>query len=204
MNTLFIPPITYDYSGLIAEDNAAPIAQQTGLLDADLKYLIPQLEAVRREMFWNLDLYGKGEPIPAEKQPFDAGFFALPDCFLNQDRQMLDQIIATADRLAKDVDRVIVLGIGGSYMGARALMEAGSEGPGVRKAAIVTLGASGVVVLERVGSGLSAVVPPAPEPVDPCADADQPAVKRLRFGDQPLGGKVFLGPSPRRQAQAPP
>lgn len=124
MNTLFIPPITYDYSGLIAEDNAAPIAQQTGLLDADLKYLIPQLEAVRREMFWNLDLYGKGEPIPAEKQPFDAGFFALPDCFLNQDRQMLDQIIATADRLAKDVDRVIVLGIGGSYMGARALMEA--------------------------------------------------------------------------------
>ena len=37
---------------------------------------------------------------------------------------MLDEIIAAADRLAKEVDRVIVLGIGGSYMGARALMEA--------------------------------------------------------------------------------
>ncbi len=43
---------------------------------------------------------------------------------MEQDRQLLDRIIATADGLAKDVDRVIVLGIGGSYMGARALMEA--------------------------------------------------------------------------------
>ena len=49
---------------------------------------------------------------------------SLPEQFLDQDRQLLDEIIATADRLAKDVDRVIVLGIGGSYMGARALMEA--------------------------------------------------------------------------------
>ena len=57
-------------------------------------------------------------------QPFDAGFFALPERFLDQDRQLLEDIVAAADGLAKDVDRVIVLGIGGSYMGARALMEA--------------------------------------------------------------------------------
>ncbi|MGD0384064.1 MAG: glucose-6-phosphate isomerase [Thermoguttaceae bacterium] len=124
MNTNSITPITYDYSGLIAPDKAVQFAQQTGLLDADLKFLIPHLEAVRREMCWNLDLYGKGGPIPAEKKPFDAGFFALPESFLGQDRQLLDKIITTADRLAKEVDRVIVLGIGGSYMGARALMEA--------------------------------------------------------------------------------
>ncbi len=124
MNTNSIPPITYDYSGLIAADKEAQFAQQTGLLDADLKCLIPQLEAVRREMLWNLDLYGKGGPIPAEMQPFDAGFFALPEQLLDKDRTILDQIVAAADRLAKDVDRVIVLGIGGSYMGARALMEA--------------------------------------------------------------------------------
>ncbi|MGD0516687.1 MAG: glucose-6-phosphate isomerase [Thermoguttaceae bacterium] len=124
MTTNSITPITYDYSGLIAPDKTAQIAQQTGLLDADLKFLIPRLEAIRREMFWNLDLYGKGGPIPAEKQPFDAGFFTLSEQFLGPDRQLLDKIIATADQLAKEVDRLIVLGIGGSYMGARALMEA--------------------------------------------------------------------------------
>ena len=42
-------------------------------------------------------------------------------------------------------------------MRARSLLEPGPDGPGVRKAVIVTLGASGVVVLERVGSGLSVV-----------------------------------------------
>ena len=124
MNTNYIQPITYDYSGLIASDKESPFARQTGLLDADLKCMVPRLDAIRREMLWNLDLYGKGESVPAEKQPLDAGFYVLPERLLEQDRQLLDEIIATADRLAKDVDRVIVLGIGGSYMGARALMEA--------------------------------------------------------------------------------
>jgi glucose-6-phosphate isomerase len=55
--------------------------------------------------------------------PLDAGYFDLPERLLNEDRELLDQIIAAGDRLAKEVDRVIVLGIGGSYMGARALFE---------------------------------------------------------------------------------
>jgi glucose-6-phosphate isomerase len=124
MTTISIPPITYDYSGLIASDKEPPFARQTGLLDADLQCLVPRLETVRRNMLWNLDLYGKGESIPEEMLPFDAGFYFVPEQFLDKDRNLLDQIIATADRLANDVDRVIVLGIGGSYMGARALMEA--------------------------------------------------------------------------------
>jgi ribokinase len=37
---------------------------------------------------------------------------------------------------------------------ARLLLEPGPEGPGVRKAVIVTLGSAGVMVLERVGAGL--------------------------------------------------
>ena len=41
-----------------------------------------------------------------------------------QERPLLDRIIAAGDRLAKEVDRVLVLGIGGSYMGARAMFEA--------------------------------------------------------------------------------
>jgi ribokinase len=60
---------------------------------------------------------------------------------------------------------------GDAAIRARALMDAGAEGPGVRKAAIVTLGASGAVVLERVGSGLSAAV--VAEPADPCGDTEQ-------------------------------
>jgi glucose-6-phosphate isomerase len=123
MNTSTIIPITYDYSGLIATDKDTAYARQTGLLQSDMNWLVPQLESARQEFIKDLDLYEKGGPIPAEKQPLDAGFFALPDRFLNEDRNMLDQIIAMADGLAKDVDRVIILGIGGSYMGARALME---------------------------------------------------------------------------------
>jgi glucose-6-phosphate isomerase len=124
MDTNSIPPITYDYSGLIASDTEPQFSQQTGLLETDLKHLIPRLEEVRREMRWNLDLYGRGESVPKEKQPFDAGFVMLPEVLLGQDRKILEEMIAVADRLAKEVDRVIVLGIGGSYMGARALMEA--------------------------------------------------------------------------------
>jgi glucose-6-phosphate isomerase len=124
MNETSIPAITYDYSGLIAADDAPAFGRQTGLVAADLKWLAPRLEATRQEMLANLALYEKGGPIPWEKQPLDAGFFSLPERLLEKDRPLLDKIIATADRLANEVDRAIVLGIGGSYMGARALMEA--------------------------------------------------------------------------------
>ena len=116
-------PITYDYSTLLASANEPPFAQQTGLTEADLKWLAPRLEAVRKEVLADGELFRKGGPIPAEKQPLDAAFFDLPEKFLGPDRKTLDAILATADRLAKEVDRVLVLGIGGSYMGARALME---------------------------------------------------------------------------------
>jgi glucose-6-phosphate isomerase len=126
MNTNSITPITYDYSGLIAKDNQPLFAQQTGLLEADLQWLVPRLEFARREVLADLALYESKGSIPKEKQPLDAGFFALPERFLNpdQDKQLLDKIVSAADSLAKEVDRVIVLGIGGSYMGARALLEA--------------------------------------------------------------------------------
>ena len=67
--------------------------------------------------------------MPAEKQPLDAGFFDLPERLLGELRDKgaaseLARLKAAADRLAGEVDRVVVLGIGGSYMGARALFEA--------------------------------------------------------------------------------
>jgi glucose-6-phosphate isomerase len=117
-------PISYDYSGLLAGDDAPALVRETGLVSADLKWLAPRLASARQEVLDNLVLYAKGGPIPEEKDPLDAAFFDLPERLLDEERPLLDQIIATADRLAKEVDRVLVLGIGGSYMGARALFEA--------------------------------------------------------------------------------
>jgi glucose-6-phosphate isomerase len=118
-----IPSITYDYSTLLAGAATSQFAQQTGIDQADLKWLTPRLEAVRKEVLADGELFRQGGTIPDEKKPLDAAFFDLPEKFLGPDRKTLDSILATADRLAKEVDRVIVLGIGGSYMGARALME---------------------------------------------------------------------------------
>ncbi len=116
--------IAYDYSGLIAPKDAPAFARQTGLTEADLKWIAPRLEGARREVMENLATYERGLPVPEELKPLDAGFVALPERLLGEDRALLDQITAAGDRLAKEVDRVIVLGIGGSYMGARALFEA--------------------------------------------------------------------------------
>jgi glucose-6-phosphate isomerase len=117
-------PITYDYSALIQSDAAPAAVRQTALVGADLKYLAPQMTACRQEVLNNLALYESGKAVPPEKTPLDAGFFDLPERMLDEDRDQLDQITAAADRLAERFDRVVLLGIGGSYMGARALMEA--------------------------------------------------------------------------------
>ncbi|MEB3220748.1 MAG: glucose-6-phosphate isomerase [Candidatus Sericytochromatia bacterium] len=47
------------------------------------------------------------------------GFLDLPE----QDPALLDRVVATADRLAGAGDVHVVLGIGGSYLGARAILE---------------------------------------------------------------------------------
>jgi glucose-6-phosphate isomerase len=116
-------PIVYDPSALIVSDGAG-IVRQTGLSPADLRWLAPRLAAARQEVFDDLVLFEKGGPIPEEKLPLDAAFFDLPQRLLDEDRDVLDDILATGNRLAAEVDRVVVLGIGGSYMGARAIMEA--------------------------------------------------------------------------------
>lgn len=124
MKTVSPTPIVYDYSALIVPDNAPSIVREMGLSQADIRWITPRLLSARQEVFDNLVLREKGGPIPEEKQPLDAAFFDLPERFLDEDRVLLDDIIATADRLAAEVDRIVVLGIGGSYMGARALFEA--------------------------------------------------------------------------------
>ncbi len=113
--------ISYDPSGVLLPDH--------GLTPTDLPGLESKLNTARDEVLDDAKLWAEGGDVPQEKEPLDAGFHELPNRLLAEYRDRgaeseLGRIQATADRLAGAVDRVLVLGIGGSYMGARACMEA--------------------------------------------------------------------------------
>jgi glucose-6-phosphate isomerase len=119
-----LAPISYDYSAIVASNDAPAFARQMGLVQSDLNWLAPRLAAARQTVLDDLAMYRRGDVLPDEMQPLDAAFCDLPERLMNEERDLLDRIAAAGDRLAKEVDRVLVLGIGGSYMGARALLEA--------------------------------------------------------------------------------
>jgi glucose-6-phosphate isomerase len=121
MNSQNLLPVVYDPSAALAEG--------TGVSAADLTALATKLEAARDKVLADAKLWESGRNVPKNKVPLDAGFIGLPDRLLANYRQLhhtseLGRILATARRLRDAVDRVVVLGIGGSYMGARALFEA--------------------------------------------------------------------------------
>jgi hypothetical protein len=120
MSSTSIAPLHYDYSGVMLAD--------TGLSAADLAGLRPRVEQARAEVLADEHLWRAGGPVPPDEQPLDAGFIGLPDRLLSEyragrDQSEIGQILAAARTLDAAADRVIVLGIGGSYMGARALFE---------------------------------------------------------------------------------
>ena len=113
----------------IVYDPANAFLPHHGIERQDLIDLGPALERARREIFADLDLLRSGGEIPAGKRPLDAGFIDLPDRLLEEHRQNpshseLGRIQRVADALAREIDRLIVVGIGGSYMGTRSLFEA--------------------------------------------------------------------------------
>ena len=113
----------------ILYDPSATLIPETGISREDLAWLTPRLLAARQEVLDDLQLWHSRGPVPAAKQPLDAAFIDMPQRLLDEyhsqgAKSEVGRIIATADRLAQQVDRVVVLGIGGSYMGARALFEA--------------------------------------------------------------------------------
>ncbi len=115
-----IIPIKYDYDGVLIDEH--------GLTSDDLGSLKTKLENARREVLEiDAQQYASGQ-VPADKIPLDAAFLDMPERLLddyeaNRADSELGQVLAAAQRFADKVDRVAVLGIGGSYMGARALME---------------------------------------------------------------------------------
>ena len=83
---------------------------------------------------------------PAPATGIDRSIFALAD-IVTPNRNELAMLLATeARRTGRRTDASQEI-----PARARVLLEAGPEGPGVRKAVIVTLGAAGVLVLERTG-----------------------------------------------------
>jgi glucose-6-phosphate isomerase len=67
--------------------------------------------------------------VPPEMAPLEAGFIDLPQKYLDDfrrkgDTSLLGRLMAHGARLRSEVDRVVVLGIGGSSLGARTLFEA--------------------------------------------------------------------------------
>lgn len=113
--------LTYDPSNAYLPEH--------GLSPTDLADLAPKLDAARAEMLLDLQLLRSGNPIPEQKKPLDAGFIDLPERLLTDHRthpetSELSRILNAAEQLRSTVDRLVVIGIGGSYMGTRSLFEA--------------------------------------------------------------------------------
>jgi len=122
--------VSYQYQGLLlpAVEDWTPAAELRGrsfLPPSRLKELLPRLMQMRSQVAAERDLL---QPA-ADQLPLDAGFIDLPQKTLDDQRRkgdasVLGQVLKTASNLRSQVDRVAILGIGGSYLGPRALFEA--------------------------------------------------------------------------------
>ena len=113
--------LRYDCSGVNLTDLGISDSQRQ---EVDARLLKAREQVVSED----LRLLATGE-IPEHQQPLDAAFFRLPEKLLAEYEQQpetsqLGRILHTAQRIRETVDAVALLGIGGSYMGTRALMEA--------------------------------------------------------------------------------
>jgi ribokinase len=95
---------------------------------------------------------------PAPAIGIDRSIFGLADIVTPNRNELATLLQAEAGRTGRRTDSPT-----DPTVRARTLLSPGPDGPGVRKAVIVTLGAAGVAVLERVDSGLDGVIAPRPE-----------------------------------------
>lgn len=115
---------------LLRFDPSAAFFPGKGLEPSQVQSLEPMLARLRDEVVdIDTQMLAGTLPTPATKQPLDAAFYPLPERLLSeyeQDRRgsQLARILAVAKRFQQLLDRVVVLGSGGSYTGPRALMDA--------------------------------------------------------------------------------
>lgn len=116
--------LRYDASGVEVKSDAPAVVRETGVTVEDLNWIWPRLLACRDEVLAEVELKKRGEAPPPDKQPLDSRFVDLPERLLTADKKELQRLQARCGEFTKQLDRVVILGIGGSYMGARALFEA--------------------------------------------------------------------------------
>jgi glucose-6-phosphate isomerase len=122
--------ITYNYQSLLVTpveewSLGAEMRGRHFLPPGRLKDLAPRLMQVRSQVAAEREL----RQPPPELLPLEAGFIDLPQQTLDQHRRqgdasVLGRVLTQAARLREQADRVVILGIGGSAAGARALFEA--------------------------------------------------------------------------------
>ncbi len=116
-----IDPIQYDPSGVFLDEH--------GITPDDQLRLYPKREHARAETLADVELYRSGTVVPDFKLPLDSEFIDLPERLLEEydsqgESSEVGRILTAARTLSERVDRVVSLGIGGSYMGAKALFDA--------------------------------------------------------------------------------
>lgn len=121
--------IAYQYQGLLlpAIEEWTPGAEMRArhfLPPGKLRDLTQRLMQVRSQVAADREQ----RQVPPELQPLDSGFIDLPQKILDQHRRQADpsvlgRVLALARRMQEQADRVVILGIGGSYLGGRALFE---------------------------------------------------------------------------------
>jgi glucose-6-phosphate isomerase len=122
--------VSYEYQGLLAplQEEWGPTAEVRArhfLSPQRLRDLQPRITQVRSQVVAEREM----QQVPAELLPLDSGFIDLPQKTLDAYRRKgeaseLGLVLKHAARLREQTDRVVVLGIGGSYLGGRALFEA--------------------------------------------------------------------------------
>lgn len=106
-----------------------PTAAHALVKKKHLKKIEEDLLAARAEVFADVNLLRSGDKLPKKKQPLDSGYIPLPAELLDEREEhpaasLLGRIEEAAEELRNRIDRLVLLGIGGSYMGTRALFEA--------------------------------------------------------------------------------
>ncbi len=122
--------IEYSYQRLLTQPHEAwtPTTELQGqhfLAQEKLDEVKQWVMAVRGQIAAERELQNP----PAKMRPLQAGFIDLPQKMLDhykrkQDASELGKLLRLAQRLRDNVDRVVVLGIGGSYLGGKALFDA--------------------------------------------------------------------------------
>jgi glucose-6-phosphate isomerase len=122
--------IAYHYESLLvpgAEDwsPAAELRARHFLPAERLKELVPQLMQCRSRVAAEREM----RVVPEELAPLEPGFIDLPQATLDNHRRKgddseLGRLLTLASRIREDADRIVVLGLGGSGLGARALFSA--------------------------------------------------------------------------------